>query len=72
MDLSFTLLALGAAIGAFAFASWRGARPTQFGKVRMIPWTLLSLIFGVLALFFLIHLVNLMGITTGRPTGFGR
>jgi hypothetical protein len=50
----------------FAFSSWRAARPAVFGKVRMIPWTPLSLICALIAIFMLVHLVNLAGFTTGR------
>lgn len=32
----------------------------------MIPWTPLSLVFAVIAIFLLVHLVNLLGIVTGR------
>jgi hypothetical protein len=35
----------------------------------MIPWTPLSLVFALIAIFMLVHLVNLFGITTGRDGG---
>jgi hypothetical protein len=50
----------------FAFTSWRAARPTEFGKVRMIPWTPLSLVCALIAIFMIVHIVNLMGVKTGR------
>ncbi|WP_085341217.1 hypothetical protein [Aquidulcibacter paucihalophilus] len=53
----------------FAFASWRASRPAQFGKVRLIPWTTVSLICGVAALFMLVHAVNLLGFKTGTLSG---
>jgi hypothetical protein len=56
----------GASAGFFAFASWRAARPAEFGKVRMIPWTPLSLACAVIAIFMLVHMVNLLGVKTGR------
>jgi hypothetical protein len=59
----------GLSAGLFAFSSWRAARPAEFGKVRMIPWTPLSLVFALIAIFMLVHLVNLMGMTTGRTSG---
>lgn len=63
MSVTLTLLALFA--GAFAFASWRASRPTTFGKVRLIPWTPLIIVFAMAALMMLVHVVNLLGIETG-------
>lgn len=69
MDFATTLAIFGASAALFAFSSWRAARPAQFGKVRMVPWTPLSLICALVAIFMLVHLVNLMGVTTGRDGG---
>jgi hypothetical protein len=66
VDWTTTLAIFGASIVLFAFASWRAARPAEFGKVRMIPWTPLSLVCALVAIFMLVHLVNLMGMKTGR------
>jgi hypothetical protein len=72
LDFTTTLILLGISVALFALASWRAARPVQFGKVRMIPWTTLILVFAVIAIFMLVHLVNLMGFTTGRNSATGR
>jgi hypothetical protein len=72
LDLTTTLIALVFSLSAFAFASWRGARKTEFGKVRMIPWTGVSLACAVVALFMVVHIVNLLGMTTGRAGVGGR
>lgn len=65
MDWTPTLILLAIGMAGFAFASWRASRPAVFGKVRLIPWTTLSLIFAVLSLFMLVHVVNLLGFNTG-------
>jgi hypothetical protein len=66
VDWTTTLIVFGLSVVMFAFSSWRAARPAVFGKVRMIPWTPLSLVCALIAIFMLVHLVNLAGFTTGR------
>jgi hypothetical protein len=68
MTLPVTL-ALGAAFLALAvFAGWRGARPPDFAKgPRLAPWRFIMLLAAAGALMMIVHLVNLMGMTTGRP-----
>ncbi|NJR20616.1 MAG: hypothetical protein HC777_03660 [Hyphomonadaceae bacterium] len=61
-----------ASVCLFAFASWKAAKPTQFGKVRMVPWTSLILVFAMIAIFMLVHLVNLAGFETGPYRGTTR
>lgn len=69
MDWTLTLTNLAAGAVGFALCSWRAQRPTQFGKVRMMPWTFMSLACAVWVLFMLVHAVNLLGVETGgaRP-----
>jgi hypothetical protein len=69
VDWAATLTLLVISLCGFGFASWRASRPAEFGKVRLIPWTTVSLICGVAALFMLVHAVNLMGIKTGNASG---
>jgi hypothetical protein len=66
VDLTTTLILFGLSVVLFALASWRANQPVQFGKVRMIPWTTLIIVFAVIAIFMLVHLVNLAGFKTGR------
>jgi len=50
-----------------AFAGWRGARPPNFAKgPRLAPWRFIMVTAAALALFLLVHIVNLLGVTTGR------
>jgi hypothetical protein len=72
VDLTTTLVLFGLSLSFFALASWRANRPVQFGKVRMIPWTTLIIVFAVIAIFMLVHIVNLLGFETGRQIGAGR
>jgi hypothetical protein len=68
MDLQITLAALAATIGFAVFAGWRGARPPDFRRgPRMIPWRPLMAAAATASLILLVHLVNLLGVTTGPP-----
>lgn len=69
MDMMLTLAILAGAAGLFALASWRAAQPTRFGRVRLIPWTAISLAAALVAILMVVHAVNLLGVTTGRPAG---
>jgi hypothetical protein len=68
LDWPATLIALTIGLCGFGFSSWRASRPAEFGKVRLIPWTTLSIICAVVALFMLVHAVNLAGIQTGKTS----
>ncbi|MFM1960266.1 MAG: hypothetical protein RL588_1783 [Pseudomonadota bacterium] len=68
MDLPTTLATLAASLGMAVFAGWRGARPPDFRKgPRMIPWRPLMAAAATASLILLVHLVNLLGVTTGPP-----
>ncbi len=68
MDVRITLLAMLLSSGLAAFAGWRGARPPDLLRgPRMIPWRPIMVASAVALLMFLVHLVNLLGVTTG-PT----
>jgi hypothetical protein len=65
LELTLSLLAAAAALGAFA--GWRGARKPDLRKgPRMIPWRLIMITAAALAMLLLVHAVNLLGVTTGR------
>jgi hypothetical protein len=67
MDLPITL-ALTLGLGALAvFAGWRGARPPDpLRGPRLVPWRPLMALSAAGAIVFLVHLVNLLGLNTGR------
>jgi hypothetical protein len=67
MTVPVTLALIGALIAIALFCGWRGARPPDLMRgPRMIPWRLLMVSASTGALMFLVHLVNLLGVTTGR------
>lgn len=67
MNLTLTLALLAGLLALGTFAGWRGARPPNLSKgPRMIPWRLIMVTTVAVALLVLVHLVNLMGVTTGR------
>jgi hypothetical protein len=66
MNLPITLLVLLACVGVTAGCGWMGARPKDYSKPRMIPWQLLMLVGAVAVLIVAVHLVNVLGFTTGQ------
>lgn len=69
LDFITTAIIFAAALALFAVSSWRASKPAEFGKVRMIPWTSLILVFAVITILMLVHLVNLAGFETGQNRG---
>lgn len=67
MDVKVTLAALAATAALAVFAGWRGARPPDFLRgPRMMPWRPLMAASATAFLILLVHLVNLLGVTTGQ------
>lgn len=67
MDLT-TTLAIALGLAAFGlFAGWRGARPFDPRRgPRMLPWRFLMLLAAAGVILMIVHVVNLLGVTTGR------
>jgi len=67
MDTKTTLsLLIGFMIAAGLFG-WRGARPYNVQKgPRLIPWRPMMVASATAAIVLMVHLVNLLGVTTGR------
>jgi hypothetical protein len=55
-----------AAAGSFAGLAINDRRPRESLNPSMVPTTPLMLLTGIAALLALVHLVNLLGVTTGR------
>jgi hypothetical protein len=67
MDWGVTwgIVAAGVAVGVFA--GWRGARwPDPRRGPRLVPWRLIMLLAAAVVLLALTHMVNLLGVETGR------
>jgi hypothetical protein len=61
-----TLLAMLLSAGLAVLAGWRGARPPDLIRgPRMIPWRPIMVASATALLVFAVHLVNLLGVTTG-------
>jgi hypothetical protein len=67
MDISLTA-GLGVAFALLALiCGWRGARPPNpHGKPRLVPWRFLMLLLAAGVMLMVVHLVNLLGVKTGR------
>jgi hypothetical protein len=67
MTVPVTLALICALVGVALFCGWRGARPPDLQRgPRMIPWRLLMVSASTGVMIFVVHLVNLLGVTTGR------
>ncbi len=66
MDLPLTLTLACGFLALAVFAGWRGARPPNPHKgPRLMPWRFLMLLAAAGLLAMLVHVVNLLGLTTG-------
>ena len=67
MSFPLTLAIAAALLVVAVFAGWRGARPPNPMKgPRMIPWRMIMLLSAACLLPMLVHLLNLVGVTTGH------
>jgi len=67
MSLPLTLAIAAGLLALALFAGWRGARPSNPAKgPRMIPWRMIMLLAAACLLPMLVHILNLIGVTTGR------
>ena len=63
MSMTLTLSLLAGALIVAGFAGWRGARPSNFLKPRMVPWRFIMLLAGALTFLLMVHIGTLMGVT---------
>ncbi|CAN5625959.1 hypothetical protein BH11PSE1_BH11PSE1_26180 [soil metagenome] len=67
MTLPVTLALIAAFLALAIFSGWRGAQPPNPLKgVRMAPHRLIMVTAAAGVLILLVHLVNLLGVVTGR------
>ena len=67
MSFPVTLACLAGFLALAALSGWLGARPPNPHRgPRMAPWRFIMLLLAAGALLMLVHLVNLLGVTTGR------
>ena len=62
MSLFPTLALMAICAGVFAFAGWRGGRPSNPLRPRLVPWTFVAILAGVLFILLLAHTFSLMGL----------
>jgi hypothetical protein len=66
MELSLTLAAGAALLALTLLAAWKGARPPDLRRgPRLIPYRFIMLLGAAGLIVILVHLVNLMGVSTG-------
>jgi hypothetical protein len=61
-----TLTIALAAMSVVGIVAWRERRPRQSLEPSMVPATAVMLFSGIVALLAIVHLVNLLGVHTGR------
>lgn len=67
MDLTLTFWLAAACLTLALFAGWRGARPPDpLRGPRLVPWRFLMTLAACGLLVLAVHLVNLLGVNTGR------
>ena len=67
MDIALTLSLAGGFLALALFSGWRGARPFDPRRgPRMAPWRLMMMLSAAAVLLILVHLANLLGLSTGR------
>ena len=66
MTMTVTLVLLAASLASAGFFIWLEKRPPDFSRVRMLPTTPLILVSVLVAIMMIVHVVNLMGVQTGR------
>ena len=66
MSLPLTLAVAASLLGLGILAGWRGARaPNPLKGPRMIPWRMIMLLCAAGLLPMIVHVLNLVGVTTG-------
>jgi hypothetical protein len=67
MSLTLTLWLTAGLIVLAVAAGWRGARPPDpLRGPRLVPWRMLMALLALCALVLVVHVVNLLGLQTGR------
>jgi hypothetical protein len=67
LDLVITIGLLAMSTGVFLYGRSVAARPVDLARVRMLPWNAILIGLAFIMLILLVHLVNLLGVQTGRP-----
>ena len=66
IEILITLAVFIAAGAVIAYMSWLERQPRKSLEPRLLPTIPVVLVFGFIAILALVHLVNLVGIHTGR------
>lgn len=67
MSLPLTLAIAVGLLALAVFSGWRGARaPNPMKGPRLIPWRMIMLLCAAGLLPMIVHILNLVGVNTGR------
>jgi hypothetical protein len=66
MSFTVTIALLVAAGAVGGYAGWRGARPVDLSRPRLVPWRFVMLLCAAFGFLLLIHLAAMAGLV--RPS----
>jgi amino acid transporter len=69
MNLIIAVALVAGSLGMAVFFGWMGARPKDYANPSVVNWQVLMLISAALVLVVVVHLVNVLGVTTGGNVG---
>ncbi len=67
MTMQTTLFSLAVTLLVLGLSMWRDRRPYSLGKPKMLPYSLINLIAGAVALVLMGHILGLLGLMPDRP-----
>ena len=71
LSLPVTLIALAVVIAVFVLSRWRAAQPVRPERgPRMVPWTLIAVAMGGIAVILVAHLFELGGMDLSQGRRF--
>jgi hypothetical protein len=70
LDMGVTLAVLAATIAGYVLASRHAGKPADPLRPRLLPWPGIIIGLGFIAFVALVHLINLLGVTTGQQGPF--
>lgn len=67
MTMTTTLIGLFCSLSLTLFSIWRDRRPFDPRRPKLLPYSLISLVAGAVALILAGHLLGLLGMMPARP-----
>lgn len=62
-----TLAILAASLAGATWFAWLERRPSEFGRVRLVPTTPMMFLCALIAIVMIVHLATFLGVKPRRP-----